>query len=205
MDIKSALIFTAGVVVGGAISAFATYKIADKKAEKRIEEEVASVKATFKARKPLDISKVKTAENIETKVAPKKVDPAKPAMNAYSSLAKQYEATATIEEKEPAKSNDLSGIEEISVNEYGSMSDGGYECKELMLYADGVLADDNYEVVDNPGFGNLSELFSKSGEDELYFRDHDDEIDYAVYRSDKTFVEDLNDDKSRKRLPNHKG
>lgn len=199
MDGKDILIFATGVVIGGAVSAFVTNKIVSKKAEKRIEIEVASVKEEFKHRKPLDISKIKS--DIEKKVVKEQAAKAnlnKPALQAYSSLAKQYESKP----EEPAKNNDSFGVEQITVNEYGEMAEAGYESKECIWYADNILADDNYEQINNPAFDDLAKQFSDSGEDELYFRDHDDEIDYAIYRSDKTYAEDIADDNARKKLPN---
>lgn len=73
----------------------------------------------------------------------------------------------------------------ITENEYGEMD---FEEKTLILYDDGILADDDDEIVDEPDIllGGCLENFDKSCE-RLYVRDEENEIDYLILRSEKNY------------------
>ena len=203
--------FGIGSLVGAAVGTGVTYYFVNKKADERIDTEIASVKEIYKNRKPLDISKIK--EEVKEEVIKEQASKAnlnKPAIQAYSSLAKQYtvdesesEETEEKGEEEPKKEREAI-IETINADEYGELMDEGYTSEELMYYADNVLATNNYEIVPNV-YGDLDKEFERSGEDEIYFRNHIDKEDVAISRSEKTYAEDIADDRARKeKLPNKK-
>lgn len=203
--------FGIGSLVGAAVGTGVTYYFVNKKADERIDAEIASVKEIYKNRKPLDISKIKEEMKEEViKEQASKANLNKPAIQAYSSLAKQYtveeseaEETEEKEEEEPKKEREAI-IETINADEYGELMDEGYTSEELMYYADNVLATNNYEIVPNV-YGDLDKEFERSGEDEIYFRNHIDKEDVAISRSEKTYAEDIADDRARKeKLPNKK-
>ena len=203
--------FGIGSLVGAAVGTGVTYYFVNKKADERIDAEIASVKEIYKNRKPLDISKIKEEMKEEViKEQASKANLNKPAIQAYSSLAKQYaveeseaEETEEKEEEEPKKEREAI-IESIDADEYGELMDEGYTSEELMYYADNVLATNNYEIVPNV-YGDLDKEFERSGEDEIYFRNHIDKEDVAISRSEKTYAEDIADDRARKeKLPNKK-
>lgn len=200
--------FGIGSLVGAAVGTGVTYYFVNKKADERIDAEIASVKEIYKNRKPLDISKIKEEMKEEViKEQASKANLNKPAIQAYSSLAKQYESeveeTEEKEEEEPKKEREAI-IETINADEYGELMDEGYTSEELMYYADNVLATNNYEIVPNV-YGDLDKEFERSGEDEIYFRNHIDKEDVAISRSEKTYAEDIADDRARKeKLPNKK-
>ena len=77
----------------------------------------------------------------------------------------------------------------ISEEEFGEF---GNEEMTLILYADGVLADEQDELIDDPEslLGNCLEEFGEY-DDALYVRNESKEIDFVVIRSDKTF-DDVN-------------
>lgn len=203
--------FGIGSLVGAAVGTGVTYYFVNKKADERIDAEVASVKEIYKNRKPLDISKIKEEMKEEViKEQASKANLNKPAIQAYSSLAKQYAVedsdaveTEEKEEEEPKKEREAI-IESINADEYGELMDEGYTSEELMYYADNVLATNNYEIVPNV-YGDIDKEFERSGEDEIYFRNHIDKEDVAISRSEKTYAEDIADDRARKeKLPNKK-
>lgn len=203
--------FGIGSLVGAAVGTGVTYYFVNKKADERIDAEIASVKEIYKNRKPLDISKIKEEMKEEViKEQASKANLNKPAIQAYSSLAKQYaveeseaEETEEKEEEEPKKEREAI-IETINADEYGELMDEGYTSEELMYYADNVLATNNYEIVPNV-YGDIDKEFERSGEDEIYFRNHIDKEDVAISRSEKTYAEDIADDRARKeKLPNKK-
>lgn len=203
--------FGIGSLVGAAVGTGVTYYFVNKKADERIDAEVASVKEIYKNRKPLDISKIKEEMKEEViKEQASKANLNKPAIQAYSSLAKKYqvedsdaEETEEKEEEEPKKEREAI-IESINADEYGELMDEGYTSEELMYYADNVLATNNYEIVPNV-YGDIDKEFESSGEDEIYFRNHIDKEDVAISRSEKTYAEDIADDRARKeKLPNKK-
>lgn len=203
--------FGIGSLVGAAVGTGVTYYFVNKKADERIDAEIASVKEIYKNRKPLDISKIKEEMKEEViKEQASKANLNKPAIQAYSSLAKQYtvddseaEETEEKEEEEPKKEREAI-IELINADEYGELMDEGYTSEELMYYADNVLATNNYEIVPNV-YGDIDKEFENSGEDEIYFRNHIDKEDVAISRSEKTYAEDIADDRARKeKLPNKK-
>ena len=203
--------FGIGSLVGAAVGTGVTYYFVNKKADERIDAEVASVKEIYKNRKPLDISKIKEEMKEEViKEQASKANLNKPAIQAYSSLAKQYaaedseaEETEEKEEEEPKKEREAI-IETINADEYGELMEEGYTSEELMYYADNVLATNNYEIVPNV-YGDIDKEFERSGEDEIYFRNHIDKEDVAISRSEKTYAEDIADDRARKeKLPNKK-
>lgn len=203
--------FGIGSLVGAAVGTGVTYYFVNKKADERIDAEIASVKEIYKNRKPLDISKIKEEMKEEViKEQASKANLNKPAIQAYSSLAKQYavedseaEETEEKEEEEPKKELEAI-IELINADEYGELMDEGYTSEELMYYADNVLATNNYEIVPNV-YGDIDKEFERSGEDEIYFRNHIDKEDVAISRSEKTYAEDIADDRARKeKLPNKK-
>lgn len=203
--------FGIGSLVGAAVGTGVTYYFVNKKADERIDAEIASVKEIYKNRKPLDISKIKEEMKEEViKEQASKANLNKPAIQAYSSLAKQYaveesdaEEIEEKEEEEPKKEREAI-IESINADEYGELMDEGYTSEELMYYADNVLATNNYEIVPNV-YGDIDKEFERSGEDEIYFRNHIDKEDVAISRSEKTYAEDIADDRARKeKLPNKK-
>ena len=203
--------FGIGSLVGAAVGTGVTYYFVNKKADERIDAEIASVKEIYKNRKPLDISKIKEEMKEEViKEQASKANLNKPAIQAYSSLAKQYvvddsdaEETEEKEEEEPKKEREAI-IETINADEYGELMEEGYTSEELMYYADNVLATNNYEIVPNV-YGDIDKEFERSGEDEIYFRNHIDKEDVAISRSEKTYAEDIADDRARKeKLPNKK-
>lgn len=210
---KEGFIFAAGLLIGAAASGVATYFIVNKKANDRADEEILSVKEAFKNRKPLDISKIK--EELKEEVIQEtkaKANLNKPALMAYTSLAKEYKSNdADIPTKEPEKEVEEeevdTSLEYIRPEDYGEKIDEGFRSIELYWYADEILATENHEKIDDPkGYaGDFVSHFDEFEDDVVYVRDNLMKRDIAIFRSAKTYYEELEDIKTRaakKRLKN---
>jgi len=212
---KEGFIFAAGLLIGAAVSGVATYFIVNKKANDRADEEILSVKEAFKNRKPLDISKIK--EELKEEVIQEtkaKANLNKPALMAYTSLAKEYKSEeADIPAKESEKEIDEeeeeidTSLEYIRPEDYGEKVDDGFRSIELYWYADDILATENHEKIDDPKnyAGDFVSHFDEFEDDVVYVRDNLMKRDIAIFRSAKTYYEELDDIKTRaakKRLKN---
>lgn len=212
---KEGFIFAAGLLVGAAASGVATYFIVNKKANDRADEEILSVKEAFKNRKPLDISKIK--EELKEEVIQEtkaKANLNKPALMAYTSLANDYKSKEDdIPAKEPAKEVEEeeeeidTSLEYIRPEDYGEKIDKGFRSIELYWYADEILATENHEKIDDPKnyAGDFVSHFDEFEDDVVYVRDNLMKRDIAIFRSAKTYYEELEDIKTRaakKRLKN---
>ena len=199
---KEAFIFVAGLIIGAGVSGAATYYVVNKKANARADEEILSVKEAYKNRKPLDISKIK--EELKEEVVKETAARAnlnKPSLMAYSSLAANYaepnkDDLATVDVEEDEEPEDTS-LEFISPEDYGEKE--GFRSIELYWYADGILATENHEKVDSPKdyAGDFVSHFGDYEDDAAYVRDNLMKRDIAIYRSDKTYYEELDDIKTR--------
>ena len=166
---KEGFIFAAGLLVGAAASGVATYFIVNKKANDRADEEILSVKEAFKNRKPLDISKIK--EELKEEVIQEtkaKANLNKPALMAYTSLAKEYKSEeADIPAKEPEKEIEEeeeeidTSLEYIRPEDYGEKVDDGFRSIELYWYADDILATENHEKIDDPELDDIKTRAAK--------------------------------------------
>lgn len=202
---KEGLIFAAGLIIGAAAAGTATYFIVNKKANARADEEILSVKEAYKNRKPLDISKIKEELKEEVEKETKaKANLNKPSLMAYSSLAAQYDnksedlATVEVEAKDEDEEEVVdTSIEFISPEDYGEKD--GYRTIELYWYADDILAAENHERVDSPKdyAGDFVNHFDEYELDACYVRDNLMKRDMAIFRSAKTYYEELDDIKNR--------
>lgn len=146
---KCGLVFALGVAAGGAGMWFCVkdfYK-------QRTDEEIRSVKEAFHAmnKEADDISETKLETPEHTTVS-------------YSSIASEYQSAET---KKPRSIPYI-----ISPDAYGEEED--YRMIELIYYADGVLAEENDEVIEDPddivGPGALTH-FGEYEDDSVYVRD----------------------------------
>lgn len=141
--------FTAGASIGSAV----TWKFLKTKYERIAQEEIDSVKAVYSRLKsedePNEIDIPKEAPSIKADIVTGGVSELK----AYDGvLQKQnyvdYSNNKKEEEGGPA-SVDVDKPYQISPDEFGEFDD--YESVYLNYFADGVLADDDYDAVDDVG------------------------------------------------------
>ena len=190
---KNLLFFVAGAAIGS----IATWKLIEKKYKDLADEEIESVKETFKNRRPR-ITKDEVKETVE-KVINKWKEPKETVEDIVT--AEGY----SIEDEEETDEDDDSnytvdvdtGVEVIvpyviTPEQFGEYSE--YGTKTLTYYADNVLTDE----IDNPITSEEMETmigpdaldhFGEYEDDSVYIRDEMNEMDYEILKSEKTFSE----------------
>ena len=184
-------------VVGAAIGSVVTWKLIEKKYKDLADEEIESVKETFKNRKPR-ITKDEVKETVE-KVINKWKEPKETINNIVS--VEGYSTENEEETKEDDESNytvDVDpGVEVIipyviTPEQFGEFTE--YGTKTLTYYADNVLTDE----IDNPiTSGEMETMigpdaldhFGEYEDDSVYIRDEMNEMDYEILKSEKMFSE----------------
>ena len=184
-------------VVGAAIGSVVTWKLIEKKYKDLADEEIESVKETFKNRKPR-ITKDEVKETVE-KVINKWKEPKETINNIVS--VEGYSTENEEETKEDDESNytvDVDpGVEVIipyviTPEQFGEFTE--YGTKTLTYYADNVLTDE----IDNPITSDEMETmigpdaldhFGEYEDDSVYIRDEMNGMDYEILKSEKMFSE----------------
>ena len=190
---KNLLCFVAGSAIGSVV----TWKLIEKKYKDLADEEIESVKETFKNRKPR-ITKDEVKETVE-KVINKWKEPKETVEDIVT--AEGYSTEDKEETEEDDESNytvDVDpGVEVIvpyviTPEQFGEYSE--YGTKTLTYYADNVLTDE----IDNPiTSGEMETMigpdaldhFGEYEDDSVYIRDEMNEMDYEILKSEKMFSE----------------
>lgn len=179
----NAIMFAAGAAIGSVV----TWKVLEKKYEKREQEAVDSVKEVFAKKKDSGIINGiniynpdnpyvdPLTENIEDPLPISK----KPSLAHYANMLRSE--GYMIEPDEPEDEDDGDEPILISGEEFGQKE--GYELESLYYWADGVVTDLMEEPIDDPE-GLLGRDFAKalmeSEDTSVYVRNHDMETDYEV-------------------------
>lgn len=191
-------------LLGAGIGAGATYLIIKEKYKKLADEEIASVRDTFKER----LSKIEATLNDEQKAkidivhkipGPTPDDPVDIKIQIDEDNKKNlveklgYSVGVDLSEDESQSVDNVIKIDThdahapyiLSEEEFGEF---GNDEETLILYADGVLATEEDELVDDVEalLGNCLEAF-EDDEETLYVRNQDREVDYTILRSEKMF------------------
>jgi len=190
---KNLLYFVAGTAVGSIV----TWKLIEKKYKDLADEEIESVKETFKNRK-LKINKDEVKETVE-KVINKWKEPKKTVEDIVT--AEGY----STEDKEETEENDESnyiidvdpGVEVIipyviTPEQFGEYNE--YETKTLIYYADNVLTDEFDNPITSEEMQTMIgpdalDYFGEYEDDSVYIRDEMNKIDYEILKSEKIFSE----------------
>ena len=194
-------------ILGAGIGSVTTYFVVKKTIQERADEEIESVVTTFKERYD-KVEKILTDEQKEEVgiYIPEKKELSIPVkdLNLTGEPYKEkvedlgYSVGVDLSENNDKHADNITQIDDvktgmapytISEEEFGEF---GNEEMTLILYADGTLADDQDEIIDDPEslLGNCLDEFSEY-DDALYIRNENKEIDFVVLRSDKTF-DDIN-------------
>ena len=190
---KNLLCFVAGAAIGSVV----TWKLIEKKYKDLADEEIESVKETFKNRKPR-ITKDEVKETVEKVI------------NKWKESKETVEDIVTAEgysteDEENTEEDDESnytvdvdpGVEVIvpyviTPEQFGEYNE--YGTKTLTYYADNVLTDE----IDNPITSGEMEImigpdaldhFGEYEDDSVYIRDEMNEMDYEILKSEKMFSE----------------
>ena len=181
---SSAVIFVAGAAVGSLV----TWRVLKIKYEKLADKEIESVKEAFSKKIPV----VKTEETKPSELADKATH--KPDITKYAAeLSKRgYVDYAGLGDNDTneEEDDDIFGPEVISPDQFGE--DNGYAKISFTYYADGVLADDVDEEIDDIdsmiGLDSLDH-FGEYEEDALYVRDAEKRCDYEILKDLRTYAD----------------
>ena len=184
MTVKDILVFALGVGVGiGASYKFISDKLTAKH-EKDISKEKESIKKTYSEyygkNESEDKKKTEEAKEKKDKKAEDNV------IKKYEELAAEYseEVASTVTDSPEAMADD---VYEITDDEYGEI---GYEELDLFYYRNGVLTDDNDEIMEDveiaTSIGSTDILDNrKSDGTYCYIRNDELQIDYCVEMVDE--------------------
>lgn len=173
-------IFTLGAAAGSLL----TWKLIEKKYKQLADEEIASVKETFKNREK-DESKI-----VDNYIQVDELD------NVQTEYKKQVNKLGYV--KEATDSNYIVEVEQgvelvkpyiISPEEYGERE--GFDSVSWTCYADFILADDDRQVISDPEniIGDALSHFGEYADDAVYVRNENTECDYEILKHEKTFSE----------------
>lgn len=189
----SRVLYLATFVAGAAVGSVATWFVVKKKYEKIAQEEINSVKEVFSKRE--FGSKVKEMTNAGEEfvkglqagimqAAEQAKD--KPDLVQYAAMVQKYGGNIG-EEKEAHMKEKYPYV--ISPEGFGEFDD--YEKISLTYYADGVLADDNNEVVDDVEdiVGDALDHFGEYEDDSVFVRCDERKCDYEILLDQRTFSE----------------
>lgn len=196
--LKSALIFVAGVTCGAAV-AWATTK---QKYEQILEEEIASVKETYKNRQELIVTETKEVTEETTVEEDSTAQYTAEEKEEYNSIIENngyvnYTKYMNGEEKKENEESIESGCADLPyVIEPEQFGEDGYDTQTLTYYADGVLVDDLDDLVDDMetvvGLENLK-VFEEFGASSVLVRNEIFRVDYEIVKDDWNYS-DLNQD-----------
>lgn len=147
----SIISFVVGAAVSGCSTWLITKKIYEKKYSDLAQEEIDSVKKRF----TVPIKTLKPKENtVEEKKVTADMATHKPNLTEYAKKIKEYTNYSNSKnEDDSPRIKDIRPVSEviqvIDPEEYGDERD--YDKIELTLYADGILADENDEIIDDVG------------------------------------------------------
>lgn len=181
-------------ILGTAIGVAASWKIAQTKYEKIAQEEIDSVKETYSKKRKENIE---TLENLNDQLKDEikrvgKVTEEKPDIMEYAAKLQKEGYTDYTSDSEPAENiEDVDAGPKpyvISPEEFGE--NDFYETISLTYYADGVLADDTderIEDVDNIVGYNSLEHFGEYEDDAVHVRNDRLKTDYEIILDERNY------------------
>lgn len=186
-------------IAGAAVSSAVTWYCVKKKYEKIAQEEIDSVKVVFAQKEGVSqVEESKAEEKMAAGVRQTaKQAKEKPDIIKYASFIQKYSGNIN---KEKVMNDDISnqeGEEEdimkdkepyvIAPEEFGEFED--YEKISLTYYADGVLADDGDEIVDDveETVGDALWHFGEYEDDSVFVRCDEQKCDYEILLDQRNF------------------
>ncbi len=196
--LKNTLIF----VTGAAIGAVVTWKLIEKKYKDLADEEIQSVIDTFKDRKPTKVTPIDEGDSESSKDDETEGELSNGTIENvidYSKIIKKEQYNTETDEKEDDYTVDLEEENNddeferhipsvIEPEEFGTIEHFG--TKTLTLYADNILTDEIDQVFnteDTDLFPGWRDHIGEYEDDALHIRDIDNEMDYEILRSYKTY------------------
>jgi hypothetical protein len=190
---KNILFFITGATIGSIV----TWKLIENKYKKIADEEIESVKETFKKR--LESESLKTVnekenddESLQELSNGEIVNYNKIIKSNDYNISEDDNYTVNLENEEEERHIPYS----IKPEEFGMIEH--YGTKTLILYRDNVLTDEIDNIINNRdeiiGPDALNHI-GEYEEDAVYIRDIDNEMDYEILRNENFFSEIMKDDR----------
>lgn len=186
--LSKVVIFTAGAIIGSVV----TWKCVKSKYEQIAQEEIDSVKEVFARRREAEADaqeESKEAESFKTSFTN-----VKPDLKEYASklMDMQYADEVAADEED----DDMYVTRIIEPEEYGELTDMGYDTDILSYFADGVVADDFDNVIDGVDLlgPEFIEIFENTDEDVVFVRNEDLKCDYEITRDLRKFSDVVGSD-----------
>ena len=178
------LLFASGVAIGSVVS----WKVLDAKYEQLIQEEIESIKeAYYGAEEEIELDEVPIEEL--QKAADNAKD--KPSITEYASILQKegytdYSAMSSKEEKTEVVDEPYV----IPPEEFGEFDD--YRTISLTYYSDGVLTDENNDIVDDVDIIGLTALdhIGEYEDDAVHVRNDRLRCDYEILQVETKYSDD---------------
>ena len=193
-------------VLGAAVGSLVTWKFVEEKYRRIADEEIESVKETFKNRESKIAEDEKQAEELGVTSPSKEfysqlkesTDKLTEDMCNYQKLASNYNSNSKdykytdengegeIVEDEP---EDYPEPYVIAPEEFGELED--YQTESLIYYEDKVVATDDDRIVDDVEvlIGDALEHFGDYEDDAVHVRNEKEKTDYEILRSEKNYTD----------------
>lgn len=194
---KSKMINTIMFITGVALGSLVTWKYVKTKYERIAQEEIDSVKDAFNTQKCA--LKENELENTEANEVEDTETEAEAEMRDYNDIASRY-ANTTVSSS--TKNEEKGGGMCVSVNterpyvispdDFGELD--GYETATLTYYADGVLEDDYYIVIEESEVDNMVGVdsfnhFGEHEQDTVFVRNEKLKTDFEIQRDLRKYSE----------------
>lgn len=203
-----------GFVLGAAAGSLVTWKLIEKKYMDMADDEIRSVKEMYRSKanrvtddEVRDISKQFVEEersqihyepddtgkeliNKLNNLTATYASDDKPDYTAYSQAKEKHDVSDDAMPTEPEVKHDEPYI--IDPTEFGEFSE--YEQRELTYYKDGVICENDTDMIDPYDiFGDLDvgDHFGEYENDRVFVRDDRRQVDYEILRDERTFMEVL--------------
>lgn len=189
---NKSIIGVVSFIFGAAVSSFITRELVKKKYERIAQEEIESVKELYKTRESVrDIQQgIIDGWNNPNKVLKEKIQSiCDKAMNDYKKILKDQKYSNDTKNDNSERSSSMKPYV-ISPDEFGEMEDEDYDKVSFTYYADGVLADEYDEIVENVdeivGEESLTH-FGEYEDDSVFVRNDKLKCDYEILLDQRNY------------------
>ena len=199
-----------GFVLGAAAGSLVTWKLIEKKYMDMADDEIRSVKEMYRSKiVNSEVLDEKNDDMFITRETPELTDEGKKLVEKLNELTTSYASdddkpdyTAYSQAKEkrnvfddamptePEVKHDEPYI--IDPTEFGEFSE--YEQRELTYYKDGVICENDTDMIDPYdilGDIDVADHFGEYENDRVFVRDDRRQVDYEILRDERTFMEVL--------------
>ena len=179
--LSKTIIFAVGAAIGSAV----TWKLVKDKYEGIARDEIAEMREYY--RKKNEPTEKEGSGEYDKSIV--NIDADVSALDKYRNLANQY----SVEKEEKGGAESMEDEDKpyvITPEEFGEMED--YETASLTYYADGVLEDDQCNIIENPDDlvgENFADHYGEFEEDAVHVRNDKYKTDYEILLDVRTYAE----------------